>query len=106
MVDEGGGRFSAVLCFSTAVYSVEAVKRAAYRFTDRLSFDISLRDQEIRCSVTPLADMTKVDLASLTARVRNEVLDQDLRERIAAETAGVRNVVLAYAFSATGLQDS
>ncbi|HZO92490.1 MAG TPA: His-Xaa-Ser system protein HxsD [Candidatus Baltobacteraceae bacterium] len=96
---------SAVLSFPTAVYSVEAVKRAAYRFTDRLSFEISLNGEEIRCSVTALADMTSEDLASVTARVRNEVLDQDLRERIAAETAVVRNVVLAYAFSAAGLQD-
>jgi His-Xaa-Ser system protein HxsD len=80
------------------------VKRAAYRLTDRFAFDISVAADEIRCVVTPLREMLAEELAALEPRLRNEVLDQDLRERIAAETSDVRNAILAYAFSATGLQ--
>jgi hypothetical protein len=35
----------------------------------------------------------------------NEVLDQELRETIAEETAGIRNLLLAQAFSKTSLID-
>ena len=49
-------------------------------------------------------DVTQDEKAALQREFRNEVLDQDLREVIGAETAGVRNAVLAYAFSRTGLQ--
>jgi His-Xaa-Ser system protein HxsD len=36
----------------------------------------------------------------------NEVLDQDLRETVAEETTGIRNLLLAQAFSKTSLIDS
>jgi His-Xaa-Ser system protein HxsD len=94
-----------LVVFSASVYSIEAVKRAAYRFTDRFTFDISVAGDEIRCVVTPLRELPAEELTALEPRLRNEVLDQDLRERIAAETSGVRNAILAYAFSATGLQN-
>jgi His-Xaa-Ser system protein HxsD len=104
---EGGGAAEAalVVTFPRDVYSVDAVKRAAYRLSDRLSCAISLHDGDIRCALTPLTRSGLEDCNALVARLRNEVLDQDLRERIAAETVGIRNVVLAYAFSATGLQE-
>ena len=36
----------------------------------------------------------------------NEVLDQELREEIASESRGVRDLLLAHAFSKTSLIDS
>lgn len=94
-----------LVVFSANVYSVEAVKRAAYRFTDRFAFDISVAGDDIRCVVTSLHESSAEGLAALEPRFRNEVLDQDLRERIGAETSAVRNAILAYAFSATGLEN-
>lgn len=44
-------------------------------------------------------------IEGLVAAFRNEVLDQDLRSIIAKETEAIRNAVLAFAFSKTGLQD-
>jgi len=46
------------------------------------------------------------DPDAVLADFRNEVLDQVLRERIRAETVEVRNLVLAAAFSKTGLTDA
>jgi His-Xaa-Ser system protein HxsD len=42
----------------------------------------------------------------LIARIRNEVIDQDLRSIIAKETSNVRTLILANAFSNTGLIES
>jgi His-Xaa-Ser system protein HxsD len=89
------------LSFDTAVASLDAVQRSAYRLSDRLSCDISVGAGAINVTIHP-AD-PKADVDALLGDFRNEVLDQVLRERIRAETADVRNLVLALAFSKTGL---
>jgi His-Xaa-Ser system protein HxsD len=40
----------------------------------------------------------------IVAAFKNEVLDQDLRSIISKETEAIRNAVLAFALSKTGLQ--
>ncbi|MBA3867090.1 MAG: His-Xaa-Ser system protein HxsD [Solirubrobacterales bacterium] len=92
------------LSFASSAHSVDAVQRAAYRFSDRLSCDISERPDAVEV-IVHLADDTSEPEAVL-ADFRNEVLDQVLRERIRAETGDVRNLVLALAFSRTGLIDA
>ena len=93
------------LRFSNSVYSIGAIKKAAYRFTDRCSFDFQPAEDNTTLAILSFsADVTADEKAALQREFRNEVLDQDLREVIGAETAGVRNAVLAYAFSRTGLQ--
>lgn len=89
------------LCFDRAGYSLDAIQRAAYRFSDRLSCDISDGAETIEVSLH-IADNVE-DPGAVLADFRNEVLDQVLRERIRAETGDVRNLVLALAFSKTGL---
>jgi His-Xaa-Ser system protein HxsD len=93
------------LRFSNGVYSIGAIKKAAYRFTDRCSFDFQPAEGNTTLAILSFSpDVTADEKAALQREFRNEVLDQDLREVIGAETAGVRNAVLAYAFSRTGLQ--
>ena len=89
------------LSFDLAGHSIDAVQRAAYRFSDRLSCEISEEPGRIKVSVY-LADGTE-EAEGVLADFRNEVLDQVLRERIRTETGEVRNLVLALAFSKTGL---
>jgi His-Xaa-Ser system protein HxsD len=92
------------LSFDRAGYSLDAVQRAAYRFSDRLSCDISERAETIEV-VAHFVDGGGEPEAIL-GDFRSEVLDQVLRERIRAETGEVRNLVLALAFSKTGLIDA
>jgi len=89
--------------FSSSVYSLDSVKRAAYAFTGRYAFDIRTEGDEIICIATGLG-VQDGDSAAFIKCFRNAVLDQDLRESIASQTADVRNVILAHAFSKTGLQ--
>jgi His-Xaa-Ser system protein HxsD len=89
------------LTFARNAYSLDAVQRAAYRFSDRVSCDISERAESIDVTVHIPGDGPPPD--PTLADFRNEVLDQVLRERIRAETSDVRNLVLALAFSQTGL---
>lgn len=90
--------------FASDVYSLGSIKKAAYRCSDRCAFDLKQEKGYYIAVLLLNRDLTDADAAAIEADFRNEVLDYDLRESIAAETAQVRNAVLAYAFSRTGLQ--
>jgi len=93
---------SVELTFDAASHSVDAIQRAAYRFSDRVSCELVSGDVEHRCVLTAFGD---VDLDAQIADFRTEVLDQVLRERIRAETEPIRTMILAQAFSKTGVVD-
>lgn len=90
------------LRFDTASHSADAIQRAAYRLSDRLSLELTSTEDAFVCRVcVPVDD--EADAEPVVAELRNEVLDQVLRERIRTETEGVRNLILSLAFSNTGL---
>ncbi len=88
--------------FAAGVFDIEAVKRAAYRFTDKIVVEIEPSADGIACTLRPTSP--KSDMRTLENEFRNEVLDQDLRIRIGKETEPMRNLILSLAFSKTKLQ--
>jgi His-Xaa-Ser system protein HxsD len=92
------------LSFDRSTASVDAIQSAVYRLSDRLSCDITPADDAIEVIVHPASPDD--DAERLLGELRNEVLDQSLRERVREETSDVRNLVLALAFSKTGLADA
>jgi His-Xaa-Ser system protein HxsD len=93
------------LVFSSQVYSIETIKKAAYRFSHLVSVDIVRHRAEIECVIHFLSGSKAEEQAEqIVAAFKNEVLDQDLRSLIAKETEATRNAVLAFALSKTGLQ--
>lgn len=84
-------------------FGLDAIKRAAYRFSDRFAFDLAVASDTATCTLifddNKGADFIDVSISFF----RKELLDQDLRQTIRAETEHVRNVILAHAFSQTGL---
>lgn len=91
------------LVLDETVYSLEAVQKAAYRFIDRLTILISKEAGQIVCDIDPVASQT-LDLQTVIDDLKRELLDQQLRAQIKAETEPVRNLILALAFSRSGLQ--
>ena len=90
-----------VLTFDASSHSADAIQRAAYRLSDRLSCDLISDESVYRCKLH-LKESDVSDEETL-ADFRNEVLDQTLRERIREETEPMRTLILAQAFSRTGL---
>ena len=91
--------------FSAAVYNVEAVKRAAYQFSDRVAVEVAPVDGTIHCRLIPRSTTAAERLEQIAHDFRIEVLDQDLRLKIADETEPLRNLILSLAFSKTGLHE-
>ena len=98
-VTTDGNGSSIELAFELASHSIDAVQRAAYRFSDRLSISTKTDDTLIHCTLFAVGGLA----GSLINEFRIEVLDQVLRERIRTETEATRNLILALAFSKTGL---
>lgn len=92
------------LSLDKQIYSLEAVQKAAYRFIDRLSILIRQEDDRIVCDIESVPGK-KTELENVVNDFKRELLDQELRLKIKTETEGARNLVLAYAFSRTGLQE-
>ena len=86
-----------------SIYSVEAIQLAAYRFIDRLAVLISKDGRSIHCAITINEDLAGQSDA-LMAEFHKELLDQQLRIKIKAETEQTRNLILSLAFSKSGLQ--
>lgn len=89
--------------FDCRVFSIDSVKKAAYRFIDKFSSDIALAENKIICSLNFSSNISAQAAAHILEDFKKEVLDQDLRATIASETEGVRNLVLAHTFSRTSL---
>jgi len=91
------------IAIASKVYSLDVVQRAAFRCTDMVSVEFSFAsDQEIIVLLTVKPNIS-IEPSTLRARFHNELLDQQLRSVIAAETKVERDLILSYAFSNTKL---
>lgn len=89
---------------SSDAFGWVSIKKAAYKFSDRCTFDFQSEGKEIVCKLLFREAQSQEVLASIELAFRKELLDQDLRTHIAAETTPLRNAILAFAFSKTGVQ--
>jgi His-Xaa-Ser system protein HxsD len=92
-----------LVTFDGAVYSTTAVKKAAYRFLNVFSADISTEGSIIKCALSFISQRDTESIEGIISDFKKEVLDQDLRESLKRETEQVRNLILAHAFSKTGI---
>jgi His-Xaa-Ser system protein HxsD len=98
MVDD-----TTVVSFNSAIYAHKAIKKAARKFQTQLCVLI-----EYHGSTNEVRLISNACCKSFDALVRdfcNEVLDQELRDRVVREMAGIRCLLSAQFFSKTSLAD-
>jgi His-Xaa-Ser system protein HxsD len=93
-----------VVRFDHAIYRPNSVKKAAYKYGGLFSVLVEQSGDSTIVSLKPTATCQNPDEAA--GQFCNEVLDQELREEIATETRGIRDLLLAHTFSKTSLIDS
>lgn len=95
---------SFVLSVDTRVYSLEALKKTAYKFAAVTSVILEPKTDNVVSVLFNFAGAHgKNDPERVIADFCSELLDQDLREIIKGETTPVRNLILAHAFSRSSL---
>lgn len=94
-----------VVSFDMAVYRLTAIKKAIYKFAGRCIVNLEVTTEHKACLTIDAANSTE-NLQDLVREIHCEVTDQELREVVLEETAPIRNLLLAQAFSATSLFES
>jgi len=92
------------LIFDEKIYSVEAIQKAAYRYMNFFTLNLSLSKGKTNCLLVPNKDLGQEEFEQTIDDFKKEILDQHLRLKIKAETEPVRNLILGIAFSNTSLQ--
>jgi len=96
-----------VLAIDTRVYSLDAVKKTAYKFAALTSVILQPKTDNVVSVLFNFAGIHgKNDPEQVISDFCNALLDQDLREIIKRETTPVRNLILAHAFSRTSLVEN
>lgn len=92
------------LTLPRAAYSLSAVQNAGYRLARRcaLAIDAVGPDAIVLALLVP-AGTTDDAAREMTAEFYRHLADQQLREKVREETQGVRELILAHAFSRTDL---
>ncbi len=90
--------------FDLTIYRLEAVKKAAYKYSGLFDIQLEMASQNRVCITFHQKDHVSSKSPELSD-FPNEVLDQELRETISQETEGIRNLLLAQAFSSLTLVD-
>lgn len=88
-----------VVEFESSSQSIEALREAAYRLIGVASCSIDTIGGRHVCRLLP-KDRTASEPDEIRSRFLDLVTDQNLREKVSVETAGIRNVIVALAFGA------
>ena len=89
------------LVVSSKIYDLDTIKKAAYHFIDRTTIDLAVVGEDIVCTFQFQRATTPAGADVIVREFKAELLDQDLRRKIADETAPLRNAILALAFAAS-----
>ena len=86
------------------VYRLTAVQKTAYRLAASFTANLgSLCDDMLEVTLTFAPTTTEQEAERLTRLFYQDLLDQELREKVGEETSALRALLLAHAFSRTGL---
>jgi His-Xaa-Ser system protein HxsD len=93
------------VCVDTAVYSIEALFRVCYAFTDMCYLFLQPEEGSSVIKVMFAGKTADCDLPSLAGEFSNELINQKVRLQIAAETRSIRELIVAQAFAEADLLD-
>lgn len=95
--------FSHKLVFDERLYDAQVLQKAAYRSINALTVDITLDGLQFVCALSSNIGVDEQLFLSAVQEFKKDVLDYQLRHRLAVETQSTKNLILGLAFSKTGL---
>lgn len=89
----------------TAIYSLEALFRVCYAFTDRcyLFLEPATKDTSVVVRIT--GKKPDFDLDTVAGEFSNALIDERVRRSIARETMSIRELIVAQAFAEVDILD-
>lgn len=96
---------SLCVCIDTAVYSLEALFRVCYAFTDRCYLFLQPEEGSSVIKVMFARKTPDWNLSSVAGEFSNELINQKVRLQIASETRAIRELIVAQAFTEADFLD-
>ena len=90
--------------YSRSVYSADSIKSALYKFNAFVSAKIDVNQDDYVCVFAALKN--DFNWENFCNEFDQELIDQELREKLAHSASDYRNVILGLAFSKTGFQSN
>lgn len=88
-----GGRMTTIdIRFDSEVFSADAVTRAAHRYTGEFFVRLESSGSDLLVCLAPRSD--DADASSLAERLRNDVLDEQLRAHVRRETSELHTALV------------
>ena len=81
-----------LLGFDSRLFSADVIVRATHRHTADYAVELELRGFFFQVKLSPKHE--GLDASALELQMRNDVLDEQLRERVRAETSAVQNSLI------------
>ena len=91
------------IVFDKATCSLFALKSAAYKLSSECAVSFSQKEDEILCLFDFKSGKDPANFEEFAIDFKNLALDEELRVEIADKTESMRNLILAFAFSKSGL---
>jgi His-Xaa-Ser system protein HxsD len=88
-----------------STYSLDALLRVCYLFTDRCYLFLTPDADQKSVTVHIAPKSADSALLSIVGGFSNELIDQQVRQNIAAQTKAIRELIVAQAFTETDLLD-
>jgi len=89
----------------TRIYSLEAVFRVCYAYTERCYLFLAPATQEAVVTVRITGKQHDLDLDIIAGEFSNALIDERVRRDIATETMTIRELIVAQAFAEADLID-
>lgn len=89
--------------FDEQLYDAQVLQKAAYRSLNSLTVEITTGKGALCCALSSNIGVAEPAFLLAIQEFKKDVLDYQLRYRLAVETQPVKNLILGLAFSKTGL---
>lgn len=96
---------SVSVCVDTTIYSLEALLRVCYIFTDKCYLFLEWANPKNIVRVQFSAKVSDTDISLIAGQFCNELINQKVRMDIAEETRAIREMIVVQAFAESGIID-
>ena len=89
--------------FDLEIHTVESVMKALYQNGNSVSAKFNKNGNKLNVEITFIGTPSDQEKNQILNKINNDAIDYEVREKIKKETEGIRNLILAHAFSKTVL---
>ena len=102
-----GGEKTGKIVLDTRIYSKASIFRTCYKFTDRAYIFLAYYKNEPKSIIVSINVKNRhKEIKKIVQEFKNELLDQNIREKLENEFGPIRNLIVAQAFSEGNLLNS